>query len=246
MESLESISTKSAADPERPLWRRIEGALKRSIIEGRYPPGSQLPPDRRIAEFFGANRLTARRALASLEQQGLIRIEQGNGTFVADRLRYSLGRRVRFNQNLVASNAEPRRDLLDAAQVAATQLVADYLTIESGAPVLKFDLVGYADETPISVVSRYAPADRFGGLIASFKRTKSFTEALKEFGIHDFQRKMTEITTRFPTTLEARLLKQPKTQPVLAYESVDIDGNGVPISCQIGCFSGDRVALVIS
>ena len=40
--------------------------------------------------------------------------------------------------------------------------------------------------------------DRRHAAIASFKRTQSFTEALKEFGVHDFRRKMTEITTRLP------------------------------------------------
>lgn len=230
----------------QPLWRRIEAELKGAIANGDYPAGSRLPADRQIAQSFRASRMTARRALASLEQQGLIRIEHGNGTFVSEKLRYSLGRRVRFNQNLVAANAAPRRDLFAATQVPASPLVARYLNVEPDVPVLKFDLVGYADDTPISVTARYAPADRFEGLIGAFRRTQSFSEALKEFAVHDFHRKMTEITTRFPTALEARLLKQPKTQPVLACESVDIDGHGAPISCQIGCFAGERVVLTIS
>ena len=229
-----------------PLWRQIENRLRASIVEGDYSPGSRLPPDRQIAAAFDANRLTARRALASLEQQGLIRIEQGNGTFVAENLiRYSLGRRVRFDQNLTARDAKPRREVLGACEVEATPDVATRLGITAGDPVVKIDLLGFADECPISVTSRFAPGERFAGLAAAFKREQSFTAALRHYGIKDYRRMLTEVTARLPTRLEARLLKQPKSLPVLACESIDVDVEGVPISYQIGCFSGERVALVV-
>src|SRR5882757_2262367 len=83
-----------------PLWRRIAQSLRGAIAEGRHAPGSKLPPDRQIASDYGASRVTARRALAALEQDGLLRIEHGNGTFVSEDalVRYRLGgNRVRFN-----------------------------------------------------------------------------------------------------------------------------------------------------
>jgi GntR family phosphonate transport system transcriptional regulator len=231
---------------EIPLWRQIENRLRSSIAQGDYAPGSRLPPDRQIAAEFNANRLTARRALASLEQQGLIRIEHGNGTFVAENLlRYNLGRRVRFNQNLTSRDATPRRELLGAWEVKATKDVAARLGITTGDPVVKIDLLGFADEYPISVMSRFAPGERFDGLAAAFKREQSFTAALRQFGIEDYRRMLTEVTARLPTPFEARLLKQPKSQPILACESIDVDLEGVPISYQVGCFSGERVALVV-
>lgn len=229
-----------------PLWRRIEARLKRMILNGDYAPGARLPPDRQIASDFGANRLTARRALASLQQQGLLRIEQGNGTFVADQLvHYSIGERVRFNENLDVRNATPRRVLLRDDEVEAAPQVALRLGIEPGEPVLKLDILGYANERPISVFARYAPAQRFRGLSEAFKGEGSFSGALRHFGVHDFRRKVTEVFARLPTPLEARLLEQPKTQAVLAVESVDVDLEGTPISFQAGCFAGGRVAVAI-
>ena len=94
-----------------PLWRRIERSLRDAIMEGRHAPGSQLPPDRQIASDFGASRVTARRALAALEQEGLLRIEHGNGTFVSEDalVHYRLGgNRIRFNQSFVSVSRVPR------------------------------------------------------------------------------------------------------------------------------------------
>ncbi|WP_423342274.1 GntR family transcriptional regulator [Rhizobium sp. HT1-10] len=49
------------------------------------------------SEEFAINRMTARRALAELEKDGLLRILHGNGTFVADApIPYAIGTRVRF------------------------------------------------------------------------------------------------------------------------------------------------------
>src|SRR5260370_41139937 len=94
-----------------PLWRRIEQSLRSAIVEGRHAPGSKLPPDRQIASDYGASRVTARRALAALEQDGLLRIEHGNGTFVSEDapVHYRLGgNRGRVNQRLVAVGGERR------------------------------------------------------------------------------------------------------------------------------------------
>jgi GntR family transcriptional regulator, phosphonate transport system regulatory protein len=247
-ESARSAATSAEDEPATSSvrWRQIEHALRRSIIAGEYAPGSQLPPDRQIAANFGANRLTARRALASLEQQGLIRIKHGSGTFVSeDMVRYGLGGRVRFNRNLAATNFRPSRRVLRTAEVGASAAVAERLALGAGELILRVDLVGYANERPISVASRYSPVERFPGLAEAFKREQSFTAALREFGVHDYRRKVTEIIARLPTAREAHLLRQPKSQPVLASQSVDVDLEGVPISYQDGCFAGARAAFVI-
>ncbi len=229
-----------------PLWRQIEASLRSSILKGDFPAGSRLPPDRQVAANFAANRMTARRALAALEQQGLIRIEHGNGMFVAeDLVRYKLGSRVRFNQNLAASNVWPGRRLLRSEEVEADAKVAARLQIAVGDAVLRFDLLASTNDRPISVGLKYVPADRFRGLDHLFRQEQSFTKALRHFGIEDYRRKTTEIIARLPNALEARLLRQPRSQPVLAWEAVDIDDQGTPISYQRGCFAGERVAFTV-
>ena len=241
------VSTQGARDGLGfvPLWKRIEATLRGWIMSGKYGPGVQLPPDRQIAELLGANRLTVRRALSSLQQNGLLRIEHGVGTFVEERVRYNLGERVRFNQNLRASNVVPSRRVLSTAIVNATEKLADRLSIKLDAPVIRFNLIGFADEKPVSIGSKFVAHDRFPTIVDVFKEKQSFTASFKHFGINDYRRKYTEIIGRPPTASEARALKQAKASAVLAFESLDIDLNGRPVSFQEGCYSGDRVLLII-
>jgi DNA-binding transcriptional regulator YhcF (GntR family) len=77
-------------------------ALNERIASGSLRPGDKLPSVRELAAEAGVNVNTARAVYARLEREGLIRSEQGRGTFVAAReqpsddaaLRRDLRRRI--------------------------------------------------------------------------------------------------------------------------------------------------------
>jgi GntR family phosphonate transport system transcriptional regulator len=233
-----------------PLWRRIESAVRREILEGQHPPGTQLPSDRQIAAAHGASRMTARRALAALEQDGLIRIEHGSGTFVNDDalVRYRMsGDRIRFGTDwIVAEGTLLRRKVMRTFEQAADAKLAQGLRLIPGDPVLCMQIAAFADDRPISIGIRHCDARRFKGLQHAFEREGSITAALKTYGVEDYRRASTDVTARMPTLEEARLLAQPRLQPVLAYTAIDVDvKSGAIVSYHLGCFAADRVVISI-
>ncbi len=72
--------------PERtralPKTIQVSEMLIREIAAGRYPDGSRLPTERKMAESLGVAVGTLRRALAILEERGLLRRVQGSGNYV--------------------------------------------------------------------------------------------------------------------------------------------------------------------
>ncbi|HEX7200561.1 MAG TPA: GntR family transcriptional regulator, partial [Dongiaceae bacterium] len=64
------------------LWRQIAESLSADVKAGRVKPGERLATELELAERFAVNRHTVRRAMAALADQGLLRIDQGRGTFV--------------------------------------------------------------------------------------------------------------------------------------------------------------------
>jgi len=60
-------------------------ALQRAILSGKFPPGSQLPPELDLIDQLGVSRTTLREALKRLEEQGLIFRRRGRGTYVRER-----------------------------------------------------------------------------------------------------------------------------------------------------------------
>ena len=96
-----------------PLWQRIEAALREDLAGGRFGPGERLPGEHALAQRFGATRNTVRRALAEMQNAGLLRIVHGQGCFVREEpIIYEIGERTRLTENLLAQNAQGARRLL--------------------------------------------------------------------------------------------------------------------------------------
>ncbi len=83
-----STGADEARPDERPPAVAASGSaaiatqLRNAILEGTYAYGDRLPPERELAEHFGAARSTVREALRRLEDQGLVERRVGSGTFV--------------------------------------------------------------------------------------------------------------------------------------------------------------------
>lgn len=115
------------------LWRQIEQAVEAEIVARRLAPGDRMPTENALAERFGVNRHTVRQALASLEERGLVRVEQGRGTFVHDDpVAYAVRKRTRFSETIRRQNREPHSRLVRSGVVAAEAAIAGPLGLKRG------------------------------------------------------------------------------------------------------------------
>lgn len=227
------------------IWSQIEQHLADEIDAGRLRPGSQLPREAELALNFGVNKHTVRRALASLEQRGLVRIEHGRGSFVQEgAIDYLLGKRTRFLENLSAAGVQGKRTFVQSSEIPADDHVAAALRLKAGAPVTFVRTLGEAKGHVISVAEHYFPAARFRGIDELIKRHGSTTTALKAMGVADYTRLETRITARLPEPEIAELLKLPGTRPVLSLETITIDQAQKPLDFAHTYFAGDLVQLV--
>jgi len=67
-----------------PLYSRIATILEKKIYSERYEPGSKLPNEHELAEYFGVSVITIKSALSYLTSSGLIVRIRGKGSFVAE------------------------------------------------------------------------------------------------------------------------------------------------------------------
>jgi DNA-binding FadR family transcriptional regulator len=73
------------SQPQRQrLDEQIATSIIEAIVDGAFPPGSVLPPERELAEQLGVNRTSLRQALARLQHMGLIEARQGSGNLVRE------------------------------------------------------------------------------------------------------------------------------------------------------------------
>jgi GntR family phosphonate transport system transcriptional regulator len=243
-----------STDPKSPsdrggvaLWRRIADDIRLDIIGGKLARGEQLPTEASLAGRFSANRHTVRRALAALAEEGVVRAEQGRGTFVneARRLSYPIGRRTRFSEGLASQTREAHSELLSSKLENAAANVARGLAIKPGARVVRLETLSLADNRPLSRGTSWFAYARFARIADIYAETRSITRALAQLGVPDYARQSTRISARYSTPEEARSLKLAPGSVMLVTEIVDADAEGAPIQYAITRFPAERMELVV-
>ncbi|TCM79278.1 phosphonate metabolism transcriptional regulator PhnF [Rhodovulum steppense] len=229
------------------LWSSIAATLKDEIGAGRYRPGDKLPTEAELAQRFGVNRHTVRRALASLAEAGLTHARRGAGVFVAAQpTEYPIGRRVRFHHNLRAAGQTPDRKILLLETRTADPREAGALGLPPSAPVHVCEGVSLADGAPLALFRSVFPADPFPGLLALLAETRSVTAALARAGVSDYTRASTRLTAKLATPTQALHLALREGAPILRAVAVNVDAAGRPVEYGRTWFAGDRVSLVVT
>jgi len=67
---------------DRPPYQQIAGILRQAIERGYIPPEGKLPSEAELTNHFGVARMTVRRALKDLRDDGLVFSVHGKGVFV--------------------------------------------------------------------------------------------------------------------------------------------------------------------
>ena len=247
MTSERSLSSAPGRRSGVSVWRQIADTLSTEIRNRAFHTTGRLPSESELSIRFGVNRHTLRQAVAALQVDGLVRIEPGRGTFVQhELLDYVLSRRTRFSENLQRQGLLPSKQLLTARMMPAPDRAAVELQLEPGTRVLMVELLDEANGQPIALATAYYPAARFDGLLEMLLSGTCTTDILRHFGVQDYERAQSRITTQMPSEETARLLKQPPTRPVICVECLDVDMVGQPIKYGETVFSGDRIQLVVN
>ena len=232
-------------EPGVALWRQIANAIGRDIADATVAPGARLATEAGLAARFAVNRHTVRRALEELSRNGLVRIEQGRGSFVVeDVLDYAVAARTRFSEWIRAHNKDPSGRTLELRDMAADPAVAGGLGVRPGARVVHLERLGLADGRPVSLGSHHFPAARFPGLRAALAEAATITEALARAGVSDYRRQSTRVSARMPTPAEAELLRMPRNRPLLVTENVNVDQTGAIIEFGVARYPTPRVQIV--
>jgi GntR family phosphonate transport system transcriptional regulator len=229
------------------LWRQVADGIERGIASGTYAPGERLPGETEIAETYRVNRHTVRRALATLAERGLVRAERGSGTYVEAmrRIAYPLRSRTRFSEIVGAVGQEPRGQLIDALDVAATRELAHELGLKTGAPLIRIESVRLADRRPICISTTWLSAERFPDAGEVFAATRSMTKLLAHYGVRDYRRASTKITAAIADATDATHLDLPLGRPVLVVDATDVDTSDRPLVTKRTRFAAERVEFVV-
>src|SRR5262249_54500361 len=121
-----------------PLYFQITNALQARIFAGSLRAGAPIGTEKQLASEFGVSRITIRKALKILRADGLLKVERGRGTFVADRPSPVAPTALHLLLDDLLARGETLEVVRDEQlEVAAAAAVASALDVRPGAKVVR-------------------------------------------------------------------------------------------------------------
>ncbi|MEO5725188.1 MAG: GntR family transcriptional regulator [Ilumatobacteraceae bacterium] len=218
-------------------YKQIASDLRRRVEE--LGVGNLLSSESDLSAEFGASRVTVRRALEQLRQEGLVESRQGFGWFVSgEPLRQRLTELVTIEGQLEERGFEPTRQILEFAFEAAPPRVRKALMCEQ---VLRVKRLNLADGHPFAVVTVWCPSE-LGQLLSRREvERKPFYELLDV----ELRGATQTIGADVASAEIAGLLKVPAGSPVLRCERVTTDVDGNPVLMSEHLFAAHRTEFVV-
>ena len=141
---------KSARLERKTLTESAQQELRQAIVNGTFPPGSQMPIEAELCEMLGVSRTVVREALRMLEDEGLIARRHGVGTFVRNRpilknLNFNFG----ITEMIESAGAQAGTSHFAIQKENADAEKAEQLRVPEGTPLLTVERVRTANGRPV-------------------------------------------------------------------------------------------------
>ncbi|TFW15739.1 GntR family transcriptional regulator [Massilia arenosa] len=149
MSNLAEIMQGLAVTSSQPLYQQLQRALREAIDRRLFGPDEALPAERVLAQELAISRITVRKAIDGLVEEGLLVRRPGSGNFINNRVEKNFAKLTSFSEDMRARGRHPRSNWLKRSEGTVTPEEALRLRLSPGAPVYRFNRIRFADEIPM-------------------------------------------------------------------------------------------------
>ena len=135
---------------QNPLYQQLMRRLKNDVTAGVYPAGGRIPSEQALCDLYGVSRVTVRKAMLDLVQEGLLVRRQGKGTFVADaRLTRDLQHITSFTDACAGLGRQAASKLIDLRREAARPEDVERLQVPPDSDIILLCRLRLCDNEPV-------------------------------------------------------------------------------------------------
>ena len=219
-----------------PRYMALANTLRSELTA--YAVGDYLPAEVRLAERFGVNRHTLRRAVDELVAEGRVLRHKGRGTCVlAQRIVYPVHAGSAYSKTLTRMGFRSEAVLLGRKDRIATPEERKELALADSDRIVELKTLRLLDDQPISLITHcFSTAYRH---ILQTYEGGSLRLHMEKNNI-SLKRISTLIGAREPTQADAIQLLMPRRTPVLTIRTVSANSKGRPLELSRSITRADR------
>ena len=231
------------SDGPEPLWRQAADAILQEIASGKLASGARLPAERDLFTRMSISRVTLRRALQSLVEEGVLTPSHGRGWYVSAKVPKEFPNTLEsFSETARRLGLTPSSNVLRAEQAPASLDEAEELSIAPGATLFHLERIRRLDQVPVAVDTSFFAA----GLVPDLGRIDFSNASL--FGLLigagvDLARAETTIEAHDADPVLARHLDIDVGKSTLVMRQLIVDTAGRPLLSSTIRYAGDRYRL---
>jgi len=139
------------ATGSQPLYQQLQRALRDAIDSGFLAADDALPSERQLAVDLGVSRITVRKAIDGLAEEGLLVSRQGSGNFVSARIDKNFAKLTSFSEDMRSRGRTPRSEWLKRTVGTVTPEEALKLALSPGSTVYRYHRLRFADNAPMAI-----------------------------------------------------------------------------------------------
>jgi GntR family transcriptional regulator len=151
MSALAQLLNTLDPDGSQPLYQQLQRALREAIEKRVLGPDDALPSERQLAADLGVSRITVRKAIQGLADEGFLDQRQGSGNFVSTRIDKNFAKLTSFSEDMRARGRTPRSEWIKRSSGTVTPEEAMKLALSPGSLVYRFHRLRYADDAPMAL-----------------------------------------------------------------------------------------------
>ncbi|MGI6071360.1 MAG: GntR family transcriptional regulator [Blautia sp.] len=226
-----------------PLYRQLSNIIRSQIESGEYSRDEKIPTEIELSESYGISRITVRKALEELTDEGLLVRKPGKGTFVCiDKSIRTSYPRMPFKEAVERSGRVATTKLLSYSLEVPPKKIANFLKLKEHEEAIIIKRLRLADDIPVHLETLYFP--KSFDFLAGEGLGKSINEALLKHNITPCHGTST-ISICFATEEEVALFNIENDSPLLYVYNELSDQNHRPVQVSKEIIRSDIYKLVM-
>ena len=138
-----------------PLYIQLYNRLRIDIEEGVYSPGERLPSESDLEAKYNTSRITIRKAISLLANDGYVSVRQGLGTIVASPTMYNTNFVTSLTEQLREAGYTPSARDIHISRRTAPAEIANVMGLSPNTEMVCVQRIQLADEQPVGILSNY-------------------------------------------------------------------------------------------
>lgn len=232
------------------LYYQVERKIRKQIESGELNPGDFIPSENELIKMFNVSRITIRKALERLEEDGLIIKKRGSRSIVSENVHadrrtvIGLDDFRRMEDEMQNRGISRKATVVEHIRIKPVESIAKIFGISESDELIRIRRLCKSKECPIWTESRYFPLN-IGEKLDIAKLEYESVQKLLQMTGHKVDHVEVQVRAVGANSTQAKLLEVPEKYPLLVHESVSYTSVGDALQLTRVYLRSDFYSLVI-